>query len=104
MYVRHWFMYVPERSQAEELSGSAPCREAVRRFVDWISLAMARGTRLASDVLKDEALRPSNHRPRPASRHTGTPDEPRFLERSGQPVLPAEDGPGPTAASSPRPG
>lgn len=55
MYVRHWFKYVPERSQAEEL---ATQRLSVKRFddfIEWTSLAMARDSRLASKVLKDEA-------------------------------------------------
>jgi len=55
MFVRHWFKYVPERSQAEDLAAQRLALKRFDEFVHWTSLALARGSRLASDVLKDEA-------------------------------------------------
>jgi hypothetical protein len=55
MYVRFWFKYVPERSQAEDLAAQRLALKRFDEFVHWTSLAMARDSRLVSDVLKNEA-------------------------------------------------
>ena len=71
MYVRHWFKYVAECSQAEDLAARVGCAQKSRR-------------------------RPSNHHPKACQPPHGNPRLSEIPGRSRQSVLPAEDGPAPT--------
>ena len=72
MYVRYWFKYVPERSQAEDLAAQRLALKRFDEFVHWISLAMARDSRLVWDVLKGEAP-PEQPSPKASQPPNGNP-------------------------------
>jgi hypothetical protein len=65
MYVRFWFVYMPQWSEAEQTAGIRRAGPEFERFIGIVSDAMARGPRLAGRVLKDEAKGSTAQQSRP---------------------------------------
>ncbi len=53
MFVRYWFVYVPQWSHAERAAGARRSVTEFERFIGFVSDAMARDSRLAAKVLGD---------------------------------------------------
>lgn len=65
VFVRYWAAYLPERSRAEQDAAQPLAARRYEQFVDLVSAALARGSRLCAKVLNEESSDGSSNADRP---------------------------------------